>query len=357
MQNILEKRGLKLAHHLQNMQKQRARGEQQSRNSEQAKLGILDRKKANDMGQTGFFDLLTTLGNGVSQQGLLRQLEPADLQEIARKQQALRGKYTQGILPSQVINAALPVDRQRANDEIPWSHPTFANYIPANKSLVVMFTTAASGKYKEQQHFVSVEFCEFDRITGHFLIPTNSKEQAELDAKALTSTLIKFDCDCGRHTYWYRYVASTGGFAYIGTKPKGREETGFPKIRNPQLKGIACKHVLRTMQSLQRDRGCIQFLAKAIQKQYKVNAGTAKNTQTQTTKNAMQAAIKRQNKANTQVLSDKEQRMSKRLLDRYQTALRNGLLTRNARDKRTPKQKLATLAKIHGVEAYLELIS
>jgi len=56
-----------------------------------------------------------------------------------------------------------------------------------------------------------------------------------------SKTKIKFECSCGRHTYWYRYMASQGGWGL------GIEEKRFPSIRNPQMKGICCKHVVRVV--------------------------------------------------------------------------------------------------------------
>lgn len=355
----MTKKTLSVAERIRIEQHLRAKNEQFERQREQVKQRILDQPRMQKMHKTGFMELLqTTLGNEIKQQGLLRDIEPEDLVKLARKANSLRGQYQGGIRPTMVINAALPIDRQRATDEIPWSHPGVSVYNPSRKSLIITFNTAASGKYREKQHFVTVELMEFDKITGHFLSPDNPKAQAEKDANVLKDSLIKFDCDCGRHTYWYRFIATTGDFAYIGSKPLGRAETGLPKIRNPQLKGIACKHVLRTMQSLLRDRGTHNFLVKAILKQYKIGDST-KSARTNTTKRDFEASIKRQNKNkhNENILSDKEKRLNTKLLERYQNALRSGILTRNARDKRTATQKLASLAKSHNVEAYLQLIS
>lgn len=346
--------------HLKTAQRVRARNDAINRERESVKQGILDQPRMNQMKKQqdiGFFDLMkTSLGNEISPQGLLRQITPEDLEVLAKKARGLLGKYRGGILPSQVINAALPIDRQRASTEIPWAHPTHARYIPQSGSLVVSFTTAASGKYKEKSHFVTVEFCEFHSITGYFLAPDAPKTQAQEDVKRLKNSLIKFNCDCGRHTYWYRFIASVGNFAYIGTNPLGRKEGGFPKIRNPQLKGIACKHVLRTMQAL-NSKGTYDFLMKAVLKQYKT-ADAEKTISIKTTTRDLAASIKRQNKAQAQneILSDKEQRLNAKLKSRYQQALTSGLLMRNPRDKRTSAQKLAALAKIHGVEDYLSLI-
>ena len=77
----------------------------------------------------------------------------------------------------------------------------------------------------------------------------------------------KFDCSCDRHRYFLRYVATIGGFN------AGRDETGFPKIRNPGLKGVACKHVLRVMAELESSNSVLRFLERHLQgvSAYKAN--------------------------------------------------------------------------------------
>ena len=64
-------------------------------------------------------------------------------------------------------------------------------------------------------------------------------------AKEAATGRISFDCACGRHQYWYRYLTQIGGFAI--NPPK---EQDFPKIRNPGLTGCCCKHVLKVLRVL-----------------------------------------------------------------------------------------------------------
>lgn len=59
---------------------------------------------------------------------------------------------------------------------------------------------------------------------------------------------ISFECPCGRHQYWYRYMATVGNYAI---EPL---EHGFPKIRNPGLFGCCCKHVLKVLGELKSNR-------------------------------------------------------------------------------------------------------
>lgn len=350
----------RLADRLALEQRVRARRDLVQRNAKDVQEKILDQPRFRGL-QKGvdFFDLLeTTLGNNVSENGLKRKLTLEDLPVLARKAQSLQGRYRGGIKPTQVINASTPIDRRRASTEIPWASPYKSEFNPLTKSLVISFSTAASGKYKEKLHYVQVELLEFNQVTEHFLAPDNPKAQAKLDVQALHNTPIRFNCECGRHTYWYRFIATTGGFAYIGKNPFGRGERGFPKIRNPKLNGVACKHVIRTMKAMLQDKSYADFLAKVCMKQYKVG-NSEKAAKTQTTKRDMERSVKAQTKAfngDDGILSDKEKRINKRLLNRYKQALDNGLLQRHSKDKRTPKQRLATLAKIHNVDKYTDLI-
>lgn len=341
----------RIATALSDVQKVRAREDKKSRERKQVEKGILSNGKFAELGrviqQKGFQDVMkTTLGTGYSEQGILRNITNEDLIEFDRKIEALKKHYQGGIKPHQVINAALPIDRGRASKEIPWAHPIASRYLPAKESLVVSFTTAASGKNGTNKHFTNVEFIHFKDIITHRLMLVASEEQARADVNTLKDSLIKFDCDCGRHTYWYRYIASIGDFAYHGEKPMGRKETGFPKIRNPQLKGIACKHILRTMQTILSGKGFEDFMVKAIMKQYS-NLDTKKITTTQTTQKAMKMAIAEQKSTNAGVLSDSERKIAPKLLAKYRQALENGRLTRHQKDQRTKQQRLAELAKIH----------
>lgn len=65
-------------------------------------------------------------------------------------------------------------------------------------------------------------------------------------AKRAASGSVSFDCNCGRYIYWYHYLATIGNF---DVAPPG--ENVFPKIRNRGLKGICCKHILKTLFTLQ----------------------------------------------------------------------------------------------------------
>jgi predicted protein tyrosine phosphatase len=79
-------------------------------------------------------------------------------------------------------------------------------------------------------------------------------------AKRAAVGRISFECSCGRHQYWYRYLATVSNCALT---PK---ETDFPKIRNPKLEGFCCKHVLKVFQQL-KSPSVHALLAKQMQLQ------------------------------------------------------------------------------------------
>lgn len=82
-----------------------------------------------------------------------------------------------------------------------------------------------------------------------------------VSARTAATGRISFDCSCGRHQFWYRYLTSIGGFDV--NPPK---EQDFPKIRSPGLKGCCCKHVLKVLRVL-KSSTVHAVLAKEIERQ------------------------------------------------------------------------------------------
>ena len=176
----------------------------------------------------------TVRGLTTTVDGAHRAITYEDLKRFKGKIAGVRAKLTKaghkgGITPKSIITMSLKIDRERAQKEITTAAP-----LRKDGSGLVVFRTNASAQSSDSHHLVHVRFMNFGAALA----------AGQVDNKlvlALTSGRVKFDCDCGRHRYWYRFIASAGGFN------EGRAEGGFPKIRNPNLKGLACKHVLRVM--------------------------------------------------------------------------------------------------------------
>lgn len=159
----------------------------------------------------------------------------AAVRDVQRKHGQFKGGKPTGaaggILASQVINLSRPEDRKRANKEIHFATPV------ANRAGTVHFQTNAGPNSDVQRHHVHVQFMGYDSALA-------GGTPVKAAAKQMAAGKVKFDCDCGRHTFWFRYIATIGNFN------QGRAEDGFPKVRNPKLYGVACKHVLRVMATI-----------------------------------------------------------------------------------------------------------
>ncbi|MFJ3487107.1 hypothetical protein ACIPL1_27365 [Pseudomonas sp. NPDC090202] len=173
-----------------------------------------------------------------------------------------------GILAKQVINLSAPVDRQLASKQIHTVIPV------SNRGGVVQLVTNASAKSNVSRHTVMVQFLDYDKV----LADGNTALEA---ARRMVAGKLRFDCDCGRHTFWYRYIASIGNFNY------GRPEDGFPRIRNPKLMGIACKHVIRVMATINAGATFNLFAKRMIE----TGRRTLSNKQTPVTVAEQQAFI------------------------------------------------------------------
>ena len=183
------------------------------------------------------------------------QRAAANLQEEFK-----RKKLLGGITAQLIISHSSRKDIKRAQDEI---HTIQA--VKFEKDGTIQFRTNASRKYGATHHIVSVQFLNFQAAL-------NSGNLTNKMLDAYMKSPVKFDCSCGRHRYWYRYIATVGGFAY------GRHETAFPKIRNPELTGMACKHVIRVMHTLARNpvalRGAIKTHIQRFQQNPNATAKT-----------------------------------------------------------------------------------
>lgn len=169
--------------------------------------------------------LSTTLG------GQLRAVTADDLVRFKRTAEALGKRFVGGITAKSVIDHSFPIDRERANREIRVAVPV------QRMGNDVHFITNAGPRSDVTRHHVHVQFLALD-------VAIASPSKAADMVKTVIGGKIRMQCDCDRWRFLYRYMATVGRYN------AGRPETGFPKITNPTLGGVACKHVLRVMNQL-----------------------------------------------------------------------------------------------------------
>ena len=172
-----------------------------------------------------------TLGDTKRNRELKKTLDVATLNAYLANVKAASNKFLGGITPQEVINHSRIEDIKRANTQI------FLASVFKRKGNVIHFVTNAGIGSKDTHHYVTVQLLDYPQ-----LLLGRTKAPTVLDVrKAVTEGKIRFDCDCGRHRYWYRYIATIGKYNY------GVDESRYPSTRNPNVSGVACKHALRVM--------------------------------------------------------------------------------------------------------------
>lgn len=184
--------------------------------------------------------------------GLSVSYTPAELKEFEKTIKAARGKHKAHLAGVPLLHLeamSSPVDHQNAKGI------RTATLYKTNVNLLYFQATASGETVNAPRHYqVRVRLEEW----GDMMSDTGPYLQR---AKRACVGRLSFDCGCGRHQFWYRYLAGVGNYAIT---PPG--ERDFPKIRNPKLTGCCCKHVLKVLRVLKS--GSIHLiLAKELERQ------------------------------------------------------------------------------------------
>ena len=169
-----------------------------------------------------------------------------DLKGFEKLRSKAREKYdskTAGITYAQLVASSQAIDIKRANNAVDDGSGIKRATPVSLRHNVINIRVEASDISVHQHHIVRVRFEEWDQMVDD--IAEDDKSALKV-TKSLCAGRVSFDCDCGRHQYWYRYIATAGNFALAPPK-----EYAYPKIKNPNLSGLACKHVIHAMTRLQ----------------------------------------------------------------------------------------------------------
>lgn len=184
--------------------------------------------------------LMTTL------HGDVRPISYEDLKQFQHHARMLGKSFSGGITANDVINFSMSGDRGRANEQIHYAMPVF------NKNGVVQFVTNASKDSDVKRHYVHVQFLNFQACVA-------SPTPANKIVSEMIKGKLKISCDCMRNRYYFSYIQTVGKFKY------GEQQLNYPKITNARLKGIACKHILRTMQTILKSPTFKAYAVKMIE--------------------------------------------------------------------------------------------
>lgn len=159
---------------------------------------------------------------------------PADLKQLVAHLGKRRHRFDdsrQGIPFHQLLRSSTAKDKERAKE-------VRSAIFYGRKGNVLYFQVSGHAR---PHYRVQIRLEEWDRAVSS-AGPTLQAIQQVLRGR------VSIECPCGRHQYWYRYLASIGNYAI---EPKERD---FPKIRNPALEGCCCKHVLKVLQVIRGSR-------------------------------------------------------------------------------------------------------
>lgn len=220
---------------------------------EEARETAAQRKEAHGILKTNSFERKISKGQGiVLAYGMTGELfSPADLKRFLEVMEKRQKRFNpdpgiHGVPYASLLRASRPIDKERAKAV---KNATLYQ----RKDNTLFFQVTGNSK---QYYRVQIRLEEWGAyLTGK----TGQLHQLEA-VKRIVKGRLSIECPCGRHQYWYRYLATLGQYAL---SPK---ESGFPKIRNPQLGGCCCKHVLKVLNELVSTR-VLFILAKELERE------------------------------------------------------------------------------------------
>ncbi|HHX8293751.1 TPA: hypothetical protein ACVOYL_001863 [Vibrio diabolicus] len=183
---------------------------------------------------------LTALGEKAKGQRFTKE----DLIKFDKARQRHKEVYdskTAGITYAFLVKNSRQIDVDRANNRVDDGTGIHKATLIGIKNNIVLIRVRASSVSRHEEHRVKVRLEQWDELLHE--PPNGDYNQA---VQLACAGRISFDCDCGRHQYWYRYLATMGNYCIAPPK-----EFAFPKIRNPELSGVACKHALKATTMLQ----------------------------------------------------------------------------------------------------------
>lgn len=295
----------------------------------------------------GEYDISRQLMTTLSPNGRPVLLTLDHLRQFAHVSKERAAKLKKGVTAQAIIDLSGETDREKANNEIRTAIPISAT------GGVVKFQTNASPGSDKLRHIVTVEFLNYLPIVA-------SAIKIDKTGLEMSKSPLRISCDCGRWRYWLAYLATKAGYN------SGHLEDAFPKIRNPQLKGIACKHILRVVTTIKQSPYMKTHLAKLVE-QARAQV-VAKRTDVKVADARAAADAMKRESWRQRTIRTTEQKQAEYSRNKERNALANALkkapapkrpAAQSRRAKATADKAAATLAAQFGMtpEAVLALLA
>ena len=215
------------------IQKERAQARRRRNGSKHLTPSLLKNKHLEDV-----------IGLGKKKDGTFFTLDDLKGFEASRGEAKKKFTNTQpGITYGQLVAHSQAIDVKRANNNVDdGSGISSASFIGLKHNIAQIRVTA-SNRSLDSSHLVQLRFEEWEDALENV---TNDRATLMRLVRKLVAGRASVNCDCGRYMYWYRYIATAGNFTIAPPK-----EYVFPKIKNPNLRGVACKHIIHAFTRMQ----------------------------------------------------------------------------------------------------------
>lgn len=197
------------------------------------------------------FRYLTAMPNGQ-----LRPITLEDIKHFDRLRGKLRAQWKDGIRAKDIVDmASVRVPGQNQSD-LRKAQEQIHTAVPyATVGGEVRFSVNSGPNSDRPRHYVTIKLLNFGAVVA-------SPVEAEKLVKTVTGGPLQIGCDCGQFRFVFAYIATSGGFGL----PSHRE-TAFPKLKNPTLSGVACKHIVKVASMLQQSPTIKTYIAKLIERE------------------------------------------------------------------------------------------
>lgn len=162
--------------------------------------------------------------------------------KLKRKITNYRYRYGKGISISKALRRSNKEDKQRSINELS------IFYLSGTPAPMFSFIVKASGKHMFNEFGVKKNHIA-KKHKVNILFDTSNADYSMSPLELIRSLPVKYECGCGRHTYYYRFIWTIGLKSSLGL-----QQTQYPLIRNKPLKGVLCKHGIKVMDSLWRGK-------------------------------------------------------------------------------------------------------
>lgn len=149
-----------------------------------------------------------------------------------------------GITYAQLVASSRSIDIKRANNNVDdGSGIKNASFIGMRHNVAIIRVTA-SARSEDSHHQVEIRFEEWDEAIDN--AAGNDVAAQQRLVRNMAKGRVSVNCNCGRYQYWYRYIATAGNYTIAPPK-----EYVYPKLKNPLLEGVACKHIIHSLTRMQ----------------------------------------------------------------------------------------------------------